>query len=313
MANINAKRSVGFHIILLICISLQGRRKRRFDDNSQDIEFLNLFLSYIFLLNEQFLKPRYFQPRRQLWLDTRAHTFWTDIVRGSWLFDPLRINQRYKNQFRMTHGQFEKLVKMLAPFIKKQDTKFRDAITVEKKLGIVLHRLCQGGSTYRVGNHFGVSAATMTIFTIDVCKVLIHQFYNTYIKIPDDETLQEIMNGFETLTGIPYMWGAIDGTHIRLLRKPKQEYNLADYHNRLGYYSILLQRVCDHRRKFLNVCVRAPRGSHDAAHLRGSTLWQKLQSGELPSHNHQFKLFNKDIYPYLIGDSAYPLQKGLMK
>ena len=115
------------------------------------------------------------------------------------------------------------------------------------------------------------------------------------------------MNGFETLTRIPYMWGAIDGTHICLSRKPKQKYNPANYHNRLGFYSILLQGVCDHRRKFLNVCVRAPGGSHDAAHLRGSTLWQKLQSGELPSHKHQFKLLNKDIYPYLIGDSAYPL------
>ena len=72
------------------------------------------------------------------------------------------------------------------------------------------------------------------------------------------------------------MWGAIDGTHIRLSRKPKQEYNPMDYHNRLGFYSILLQGVCDHKRKFLNVCVRAPGGSHDVAHLRGSTLWQKL-------------------------------------
>ena len=120
MAYINAKRSVGFHIILLVFVSLQGHSKRRFDDNSQDIEFLNVFLSYIFLLNEQYPKPRYFQPRRQLWLDTRAHTFWTDIVRGSWLFDPLRINQCYKNQFRMTHVQFEKLVKILAPFIKNK-------------------------------------------------------------------------------------------------------------------------------------------------------------------------------------------------
>ena len=75
MAYINAKISVGFHIILLICISLQGRSKRRFDENSKDIEFLNVFLSYIFLLNEQFPKPHYFQPHRKLWLDTRAHTF----------------------------------------------------------------------------------------------------------------------------------------------------------------------------------------------------------------------------------------------
>ena len=98
----------------------------------------------------------------------------------------------------MTHAQFEKLVKILAPFIKKQDTKFRDAIIVENKLGIILHRLCQRGSTYRVGNHFGVSFATVTMFIIDVCKVLVNHFYNTYIKIPDDETLQEIMKGFET-------------------------------------------------------------------------------------------------------------------
>ena len=231
MAYINAKRSVGFHIILLLSISLQRRNKRRFDDNLQDIEFFNVFLSYIFLLNEQYPKPHYFQPCRQLWLDTRAHTFWTNIVKGEWLFDPLRINQRYKNQFQMTHAQFEKLVKILALFIKKQDTKFRDAIPVENKLGIVLHRLCQRGSTYRVGNHFGVSAAIVTMFTIDVCKVLVNHFYNTYIKIPDDEILQEIMKGFETLTGILYMWGAIDGTHIRLSRKPKQEYNPTDYHN----------------------------------------------------------------------------------
>ena len=60
------------------------------------------------------------------------------------------------------------------------------------------------------------------MFSIDVCKVFVNHFYNTYIKIPDDETLQEIMKGFETLTGIPYMWGVVDGTHICLSRKPKQ-------------------------------------------------------------------------------------------
>ena len=63
MAYSNAKRSVGFHIILLVSVSLQGRNKLRFDDNSQDIKFLNVFLSYIFLLNEQYPKPHYFQPR----------------------------------------------------------------------------------------------------------------------------------------------------------------------------------------------------------------------------------------------------------
>ena len=87
------------------------------------------------------------------------------------------------------------------------------------------------GSTYRVGNHFGVSSATVTMFTIDVYQILVNHFYNTYIKIPDDETLQKIMKGFENLTQIFYMWRAIDGTHIHLSKKPKQQYKLVNYLN----------------------------------------------------------------------------------
>ena len=118
------------------------------------------------------------------------------------------------------------------------------------------------------------------------------------------------MKGFKNLTRISYtrsyMWGAIDGTHIRLLKKAKQQNKPVDYDNQLDFYSILSQQVCHHKWKFLYVCIRAPRGSHDVAHLRRSTLWQKLQNGELPSHKHQFKLLSKDIYSYQIGNSAYP-------
>ena len=44
------------------------------------------------------------------------------------------------------------------------------------------------------------------MFTNDVCQVLVDHFYDTYIKIPEGETLQEIMKGFENLNGIPYTW-----------------------------------------------------------------------------------------------------------
>ena len=102
-------------------------------------------------------------------------------------------------------------------------------------MGIVLHQLCQGSSTYRVGNHLGVSVAIVTMFTNDVCQVLVDHFYDTYIKILKGETLQEIMKAFENLIGISYVWGAIDGTHIRLSKKPKQQYELEDYDNQLGF------------------------------------------------------------------------------
>ena len=56
--------------------------------------------------------------------------------------------------------------------------------------------------------------------------------------------------------------------------------------NKLDFYSIFLQGVCDHKQKFLHVCVKALGGSYDVAHLRGRTLWQKLQSGELSLYKH---------------------------
>ena len=98
-------------------------------------------------------------------------------------------------------------------------------------MGIVLHQFCQGGSTYRIGNHLRMSVAIVTMFTNDVCQVLVDHFYDTHIKIFEGKTLQEIMKGFENLIAIPYTWGAIDGTHICLSKKPKQQYELPDYHN----------------------------------------------------------------------------------
>ena len=77
----------------------------------------------------------------------------------------------------MTHGQFEKLVELITLVIKNQDTNLKDAILVEKKMGIVLHQSCQGCSTYSVSNHFGVSVAIVTMFTIDVCQTLVNYFY----------------------------------------------------------------------------------------------------------------------------------------
>jgi hypothetical protein len=73
-----------------------------------------------------------------------------------------------------------------------------------------------------------------------------------------------------------------------------------------------LQGVYDHRRRFLDVCVRVLGGCHNAAHLRSSSLWQKIQSDTL-LHKQLCKINNKDVQPYLLGDAVYPLRVGLLK
>ena len=55
---------------------------------------------------------------------------------------------------------------------------------------------------------------------------------------------------FARSTGIANIIGAIDGRHIRL-QGPMR--HASDYINRKGYYSVLLQGICDDRARFIEV------------------------------------------------------------
>ena len=81
-----------------------------------------------------------------------------------------------------------------------------------------------------------------------------------------------IVNGFETRWGFPQCVGAIDGSHIPIASP--QEYP-ADYYNRKGWHSIVLQGVVDHEYRFWNVNVGWPGRVHDARVLSNSTLFEQ--------------------------------------
>jgi hypothetical protein len=53
--------------------------------------------------------------------------------------------------------------------------------------------------------NFGISLTTMSIFTNEICNVLVSNFYDKYIQILDGNALQEIMASFENITGTPYI------------------------------------------------------------------------------------------------------------
>ena len=61
-----------------------------------------------------------------------------------------------------------------------------------------------------------------------------------FVRFPQNESLQDVIDGFYHRWGFPQTVGAIDGTHIPIF-KPKD--SASDYYNRKGYYSILMQAV----------------------------------------------------------------------
>lgn len=86
--------------------------------------------------------------------------------------------------------------------------------------------------------------------------------------------------------------GAIDGSHIKILRPQKDQHV---YCNRKGDHSILLQGVCDHKKRFTDIFCGEASSIHDARLLKRFKLYEQISEGKI-IHNDYF----------LLGDSACP-------
>ena len=97
--------------------------------------------------------------------------------------------------------------------------------------------------------------------------------------------------------------GAIDGSHIPI-RPPA-----LNQCNRKGWYSVA---VVDHDYLFRDVVVGWPGSVHNARILAHSKLYHKATNQEVLNTKSR-RIMGRDIYPFLVSDSAYPLSNWLMK
>ena len=108
-----------------------------------------------------------------------------------------------------------------------------------------------------------------------IVDIILQNLQNEYINIPYGSRPQNILRNFHTLTLLPTICGAIDGTHIKLSYHPRERYTPMNYANRHHFYSILLQTICDPQKIFWDISVNAPSGAHDVDHWNCSTIKKK--------------------------------------
>ena len=154
----------------------------------------------------------------------------------------------------------------------------RKAISVEQRIAITLWRLATTTDYRTIGHLFGVSKMAVCLIVKEVCSAIVEVLLLRYIKVPTGNSLKEVIHGFKHKWGFPQCAGAVDGTHISIM-SPRDF--PADYFNRKGWHSIIMQGMVDHLYRFTDIYIGWPGRVHDARVFGNSTLYQKGVNGTL--------------------------------
>ena len=79
----------------------------------------------------------------------------------------------------MKRNTFDRLLAILRPFFQREDTRFRNCITLEKVLAIGIYRLAHGGSFENAGVAMNVGKSTAIQAFMDVVDGL-YELRNDY-------------------------------------------------------------------------------------------------------------------------------------
>ena len=155
---------------------------------------------------------------------------------------------------------------------------------------------------------FELGRSTVGEIVLDTCDAITCHLLPKYVRIPQGDSLHEIVEGFEHRWGFPHAVGAIDGSHIPIL-KPVDI--ASDYFHHKCHYSVLMQAVVDVRGLFMDVNIGWPGTVHDAHVLVNSSLYLKDSNGTLLRY--WTRISGVDVPLLILGDPAYPLLSWLMK
>lgn len=104
------------------------------------------------------------------------------------------------------------------------------------------------------------------------------------------------MQQFHSIAGMPGIIGAIDYTHVAIIRPLVHNSEL--FRCRKNYFSLNVQAICGPDLRFNNVVARWPGSVHDSRIFENSRVRGQLEDGLLPGH--------------LLGDSGYGLKNYLL-
>ena len=149
----------------------------------------------------------------------------------------------------------------------------RAPVDVKKQVAIAIYFLGSSAEYRTIGNLFGVSTSTVCKVVHMVCEAIAENLLEKYVTFPTGSNHKHVSQGNEGIWGFPNCGGEIDGCHIPF-KAPENSH--ADYLNRKGLYSLILQGVCDYKYGFTHINIGWPGRVHDARVFANSEIFPKV-------------------------------------
>ena len=106
---------------------------------------------------------------RRFWVQETKHirSFWEKTIAL------LKEDSLWLENFRLSRGTFEFVCQNISANLLRQDTRFRKAVSVEKRVAICLWHLATGEDFRSLAWRFGVGKSTACEIVNNVCKSIV--------------------------------------------------------------------------------------------------------------------------------------------
>lgn len=92
------------------------------------------------------------------------------------------LRSSFKNFLRMSSQDFENLICLVGPAVKKKNTNWRCPISVTERLSLTLRFLATGDSYHSLMYQFRISTQSISLIVPEVCEAIINAL-SGYIKV----------------------------------------------------------------------------------------------------------------------------------
>ena len=150
-------------------------------------------------------------------------------------------DMEFRRRFRLTKHKVAMVLRMLLPHMRNLPR--RGTLSPRTRIFAALQFFATGSYQRLVGQSADISVSQQSVSNCvrEISTLITNHLAARFIHFPtSQEEKQEIKNEFFRRFHFPAVIGAIDCTHVRILRPQHEEHN---YLNRKGYHSLNVQIV----------------------------------------------------------------------